>query len=445
MRFHFLPNLIAVYVLFSYSALKADSLPQYRLSIGQELTYVSGGSFNYDGGVLNSGSTDIYDVVAKNPDGSWHVIARLSQWESQGNGPAQPETELIGFDLRPDGTLILPATDSPEREMPPDFPLLPADPSQLAGSWQRAQQYGAQITCKSLPPTHPGMFEFTADRVDPIDRIYLMAHKTRFQFDPARGLLLSALTTDSQGYGFVGKGESDCKLTSDTDKPKKWLDQFSADCNAYFAAESKTGDLLTKAESDPAQCDALFAQAKDILSATQKQAVTPEVVDLFSKQIADLDGQEQYTKQEAQTRQSILNKPAAAWTLDDLSGSKHSLDDYRGKVVVLDFWYRGCGWCMRAMPEMKSLAADFSAKPVAVLGMNTDTDPADARFVVNAFGLNYPILHVGQDLVQQYGVQGFPTVFVIGPDGVIRDMEVGYSPTLHDTLAAKITELINAK
>ena len=65
--------------------------------------------------------------------------------------------------------------------------------------------------------------------------------------------------------------------------------------------------------------------------------------------------------------------------------------------------------------------------------------------MVDAFGLDYPILHVEQNIVQQYHVQGFPSVFIIGPDGMMRDVEVGYSPKLHDKLATKITGLIQGK
>jgi len=433
-------------VFCSYVRGDSAALPRYHLSPGQELTYASTRIFKSERGTLKQGWTEIYDVVARNPDGGWHVIGRMSSSETQGDNPARPDTELIAFDLRPDGTATMsPGVSASWGGGPRDFPVLPADQSQWKTSWTRERPYGGHITFKALPSTRPNLAEFVGVAVDPIDRIYMMTNQTSYQFDTGRGFMTSAILQDSQRYAVVGKGEGVITLMSETGKPQKWLDQFSRDCEAYLAAEAEFSDVLGKTDVDPAQCDALFAKAKDILTAARKQAGSPEIADLLDKQIAGLDSEAQYTKQEAESRQTVLDKPAPTWTLADQSGSKHSLEDYRGKVVVLDFWYRGCGWCMRAMPEMKQLAADFAGKPVAVLGMNTDADPANVKFVVDAFGLDYPILHVEQDIVQQYHVQGFPTVFIIGPDGVVRDMEVGYSPDLRDKLAAKITALTQGK
>ncbi len=124
--------------------------------------------------------------------------------------------------------------------------------------------------------------------------------------------------------------------------------------------------------------------------------------------------------------------------------------DYRGKVVVLDFWYRGCGWCMRAMPQVKQLAQQFKDQPVVILGMNNDDDLADAQFVIDAFKLPYPTLknHATADddgISSKYAIDGFPTMVLIDQKGIVRDYIVGFSPELHDTLGAKISKLLDAK
>src|SRR5207248_10352034 len=116
----------------------------------------------------------------------------------------------------------------------------------------------------------------------------------------------------------------------------------------------------------------------------------------FQKQIdALLTEHEQYAKyyvEEAERRAAVLDKPAAEWSTVDLEGKPHALKDYRGKVVILDFWYRTCFWCVRAMPQVKEVAAQFKGRPVVVLGMNTDAKEEDARFVVEKMGLNYATL-----------------------------------------------------
>ena len=120
---------------------------------------------------------------------------------------------------------------------------------------------------------------------------------------------------------------------------------------------------------------------------------------------------------------------------------KHSLTDYRGKLVILDFWYRGCPWCIRAMPSLNEFAKKYQGKPVAVIGMNVDRDTADMRFVVDKLRLGYTnVLARGEE--KMYRVQGFPTLYVIDAKGVIRDIHVGYSPDSDVKLTATVEKLL---
>ncbi len=58
------------------------------------------------------------------------------------------------------------------------------------------------------------------------------------------------------------------------------------------------------------------------------------------------------TSEQAVTWDEIVGHAAREWELKDLEGRPHALKDYRGKIVVLDFWYRNCIWCVRAMPQV---------------------------------------------------------------------------------------------
>ena len=138
---------------------------------------------------------------------------------------------------------------------------------------------------------------------------------------------------------------------------------------------------------------------------------------------------------------SILNKPAADWTTTDLDGNKHSLAGHRGKVIVLDFWYRGCGWCIKAMPQIKEVTEHFRDRPVVVLGMNTARKEEDARFVAKTLKLNYATLKAA-GVPEKYGVQAFPTLIIIDTEGIVRDRHVGYSPNLLEELIETISGLL---
>jgi thiol-disulfide isomerase/thioredoxin len=142
-------------------------------------------------------------------------------------------------------------------------------------------------------------------------------------------------------------------------------------------------------------------------------------------------------EEEAET----LNKKAAEWETTDIDGQKHSLVDYRGKVVVLDFWFRGCEPCIKAMPQMKEIVEEFRGKPVAVLGMNTDQQEKDARFVVDELKLDYPTLRA-KGLPEKYDVHAFPTLVIIDQQGVVRDRHIGYSTNLLLDVSKTINNLL---
>jgi peroxiredoxin len=93
------------------------------------------------------------------------------------------------------------------------------------------------------------------------------------------------------------------------------------------------------------------------------------------------------------------------------------------------------------MPQVNRLSESFRGQPVVVLAMSIDKDEKDARIVRDAMKLGYPVLRA-EEVATKYGVQGYPTMFVIGPDGVFREMHVGYSPKLFDELSTVIRGLL---
>jgi thiol-disulfide isomerase/thioredoxin len=109
----------------------------------------------------------------------------------------------------------------------------------------------------------------------------------------------------------------------------------------------------------------------------------------------------------------------------------------------MDFWYRGCGWCIAAMPAIKAVAARYAGKPVSVLGINKDRNPDDAKFVVDKLGLNYTTIR-GESIPELYEVSGFPTLLLVDQEGVVREVHVGYSENLEQTLVESVDKLLGA-
>ena len=94
---------------------------------------------------------------------------------------------------------------------------------------------------------------------------------------------------------------------------------------------------------------------------------------------------------DARLKETLYARGPATWELTAFDGSKHRLSDYRGKVVVLDFWFANCGWCIKSYPQVNDIARKYKHRGVVVFGMNTDApEEADlARNVIREMALTY--------------------------------------------------------
>ena len=111
-----------------------------------------------------------------------------------------------------------------------------------------------------------------------------------------------------------------------------------------------------------------------------------------------------------------VGDPAPDWTLKDAEGQAHSLSEYKGKVVVLDFWASWCGPCAKVMPRMEKLHRKYGDQGLVVFGVNS-WETGDAVAAMNKKGCTYRLLLKGEEIAPAYGVTSLPVVCVIGADG----------------------------
>jgi thiol-disulfide isomerase/thioredoxin len=118
---------------------------------------------------------------------------------------------------------------------------------------------------------------------------------------------------------------------------------------------------------------------------------------------------------------------APDWTLKDIDGQTVSLSDFRGQVVLMDFWATWCGPCKIAMPGVQKISESFADKGVKVLGIQTwdEGKYEEGKAYMRKQGFTYTNLIAGDDVADVYQVTGIPTFYVIGRDGTIIYRMVG--------------------
>jgi len=142
---------------------------------------------------------------------------------------------------------------------------------------------------------------------------------------------------------------------------------------------------------------------------------------------------------------SEMNRPAPLFTAPALDGGTVRLEDYRGQVVLLNFWGTWCEPCKRELPALQAAHEQLGGEGLAVIGVNlTDDEQLQGRNTaqiaafLSQFGVTYPIaLDLEGAITNDYRVFPLPTSFFIDPEGAIRYMHIG-ELTLADVQATFI-------
>ena len=134
---------------------------------------------------------------------------------------------------------------------------------------------------------------------------------------------------------------------------------------------------------------------------------------------------------------SVGNK-APDFTLKDVDGKDVKLSDYKGKIVILNFFGVWCPWCVKEMPGFVKVYNEYKDKNVELLVVDVgDTKSKLQEYLKgNNFSIK-PVLDSGSGGVAQlYSVNGFPTTFILNKDGIIHKVDSGYTSEsdLKDTL-----------
>lgn len=142
-----------------------------------------------------------------------------------------------------------------------------------------------------------------------------------------------------------------------------------------------------------------------------------------------------------------LSKPAPDFTLNDIDGSKVRLADFKGRVVVLNFWSTTCAPCVAEIPALNTLYRDLKGRGLIVLGISLDRSAKPVRELAATHHITYPLLMDCQQEVyfDTYALFGQPVSIVIDRSGVVQDKLLGQVDWSAPQIRSKILALLKGR
>jgi len=129
--------------------------------------------------------------------------------------------------------------------------------------------------------------------------------------------------------------------------------------------------------------------------------------------------------------------------LPDLHGRTHRLADYRGKVVLVNFWATWCAPCLEEMPSIERLRQSLAGKPFEVLAVNIGEPPGRIERFLEKMPLGFPML-LDRDTgaAKAWKARVVPATFLVGPDGRIRYVRYGELDWSSEPVRKTVAELL---
>jgi thiol-disulfide isomerase/thioredoxin len=117
------------------------------------------------------------------------------------------------------------------------------------------------------------------------------------------------------------------------------------------------------------------------------------------------------------------------------------LADYKGKVVIVNFWATWCGPCKTEIPDFVKLYAEYKDKGLVIVGISIDDSPEQLQAFMREYKMNYPVVQMRPEVEDAWGpFYGYPTSFIVARDGSICTKHIG--PASHDQFESEIKALL---
>lgn len=123
----------------------------------------------------------------------------------------------------------------------------------------------------------------------------------------------------------------------------------------------------------------------------------------------------------------LAGAQAPDFVLKSMTGENLRLSEYRGEVVLINFWSGGCGDCRESMPALNDLYQRYREVGFQLLSVNMDRDQDDAYEMAANLGMSHPVLFdKGRKVSKEYEVATLPMILLVDREGVVRHVNEGY-------------------
>jgi len=252
------------------------------------------------------------------------------------------------------------------------------------------------------------------ERKSRLERKLLNFYRIKVQYQEAMGLTDSAISTMRSIIEIQGEDKAD------------------------FGDYEKLGDLLVKVGKIG---EAEEAYAKAVLMGSEWDNLKSSIEEELKKAKLSEDSIKKVTSYIEEKVKAVKIK-APSFVVEDLSGKRIKLEDYKGKVVVLNFWATWCGPCRREIPNLNNLVEKYKdRKDIVFIAITNDQEVRVTNFLANN-PFNYLIAFDRSDAYEKYNVKAIPTHVIIDKNGYINTRIVGSLPRMDEVLSKKIEKLL---
>ena len=148
----------------------------------------------------------------------------------------------------------------------------------------------------------------------------------------------------------------------------------------------------------------------------------------------------------ASAARARVGAPAPAFDLPAVSGPNIKLSDYKGKVVLLDFWATWCPPCRASTPALVRLDEKYKGQAFTVIGISLDDDKDAVAPFLKKEGVKHPVAYgAGSSVDEDYSVRAIPSFFILDRNGVVQKHYEGFYPGMDREWASAIDSLLGKK